>query len=91
MSSKILVLTGSIGLAIATLPEIVHIINKPESILGESPSFLVIKLAFTFIILVGLFISKNKDYYTKIIMWLMVWYTCYFLIMITYYISESKK
>lgn len=83
-----IVLIGSIGIAVATIPELYNIIKTPKKVKSHSSAFLLMKLLFTILVLVGLSMSTTTNGYKRIFLWLFVWYTIYYSILMFYYINN---
>jgi len=88
--SDILTLVASIGLGVATIPELIKAIKKPHSIKGLSLPFLVGRGIFFVVLAVSLFIlpKEYRVFNTMVIAWLAVWYVLFYTVLL---IIRAKK
>jgi glucan phosphoethanolaminetransferase (alkaline phosphatase superfamily) len=88
--STILITIASIGLSVAVFPEMRKIYKSPKKVLAFSPSFLILQLISSFILLTGLMLTKDKAFIPIIV--INIWYSMYYSYLVkTYYQMRNKN
>lgn len=88
--STMLITIATLGLGISILPEIYKVYKNPENVLSFSPTFLIMKIISSLILLVGLILTKDRGLVLVII--INIWYTFYYSYLLKkYYYVRNKK
>ena len=84
---------SSLGLGFSVIPEIIKISKKPSSVKSFSPLFLLLRVFFFILMVIGLLLKNDNSLF--MIMYLQIWYVIYYGILLGLYIKiryyQTKK